>query len=175
LEEFDFFRPHRVEARRVPSVGVCPACLDDVPKASKCGVLVDGVWQYSISMDGSFVRHHWFESDGSCWEIYVCPSCNSLLSSNCPIASGDHVLPSWDVQVTYVRECRERRAVRFRRERLAELVWYEEELLLFKSWLCRSHSEKEIRQFGLSEEEARGVVTRRIEVLESRVKKLEVK
>ena len=175
MEEFDFFRPRRVEARPVPREGICPVCLEHIPRVSKCRS-GNGPWEYLLGP--GFVRHHWFEPDGSRWEILICTECNAVLSSNCSIALGDHVFSSWDVQVEYVRTYRERKAVRLRQESLSTKEWCERELSLFRGWLDRRKTVADLRYatvWGLSIEDAEGIVTRRIEGLVARIEELEAK
>lgn len=146
-----FTQPRRVRVRpKIKREGECPIC----------------------STFTCLERHHWFESGGSQWEVCICGSCNRALSSNCSIALGDHLLPPWEVQVEYVRRVQARQ-VEPCQPPPPTLSQCKKDLELFRSWLGRSHTEREIRSFefsGMSEEEVVEMVKKHVEYLEGRVK-----
>jgi hypothetical protein len=110
-------------------------------------------------------RHHWFESDGCQWEVYICRDCNRILSSDSLIALGDHLLPPWNVQVEYVRKIRERSDESFP-PLPPTLRQCKRDLALFRSWLDREHTEREIKALEMEEGEVVEMVKRRIGYLE---------
>ena len=177
MEKFDFFQPRKVEVRSVPSEGTCPACSVSWPRTYTYGVTENGevVWKTSVE-DGRFVKHHWFEPDGSRWEVYICIGCNFMLSSRSPIALGDHVFPSWEAQVAYIVRrrsltlgVRSEPSVSLGVSSEPSLYQRRTDLSLLRSWLGRRHTVGEVKGFGMSEEELIEMVTRRVALLESRL------
>ena len=49
-------------------------------------------------------KHHWYETDGTIHFISICHHCNTVLQSGYFGIVQNHVLPSWEVQVNFVRE-----------------------------------------------------------------------
>ena len=129
-------------------------------------------------------RHHWYEVDGSFHEREVCYRCNVLLhAANFGHFGSEwnHVLPSWDEQVCFVwgyRSVWMRKSEGQKRGECEEFLRSQRpyiasepvtDLSLLKSWLARSHSGREVKMFGMSEEELIAIVSRRVAELESRL------
>jgi len=92
----DPFRPGWMVMVKRPVKGVCPLC-GEYRDESMCNYMYP--WP--------FVKHHWYQPDGSRWKVYICGRCNLMLHSRCSIALGDHLFESWASQTKFVRECLE--------------------------------------------------------------------